>query len=278
MLITGASAGLGEGFARQYAAHGWDLALTARRAERLEAIAAELRARYGCQVLTLPLDLSEPGAPDRLINAVEAQGRHVDGLINNAGYSLTGGFLTLSPDQHAGMLAVMATAPIALSRRLAPGMVQRGFGRILNVASLAGFLPATGGDTLYGPLKSFLIKASQGLHLELKGTGVHVTALCPGYTLTEFHDANGSREAVSRAYPRWMWMDAEPVIRAGYEACEANRPVEIPGVFNRFMSVAARVTPTGWALKMADKHARRLARLPRSLPGQTGGGGPNLPA
>lgn len=261
MLITGASAGLGEKFARLYAAQGWDLALTARRGDRLEALAAELRARHGARVLIIPLDLAEAGAPDRLMDAVEAKGRPVDGLVNNAGFSLTGGFLTLSPDQHAAMLAVMATAPVALSRRAAPGMVRRGFGRILNVASLAGFLPATGGDTLYGPLKSFLIKASQGLHLELKGTGVHVTALCPGYTLTEFHDANGSRAAVGAAYPRWMWMDAEPVVRAGYEACEANRPVEIPGVFNRFMSVAARITPTGWALKAADRHARRLGRL-----------------
>lgn len=268
MLVTGASAGLGEGFARIYAAHGWDVALTARRADRLEALAAELRARHGCQVLTLPLDLGEDGAPDRLIDAVEAHGRRVDGLVNNAGYSLTGGFLTLSPVQHAAMLKVMVTAPVALSRRVAPGMAERGFGRILNVASLAGFLPATGGDTLYGPSKSFLIKASQGLHLELKGTGVHVTALCPGYTLTEFHDANGSRDAVSAAYPRWMWMEAEPVIRAGYEACEANRPVEIPGAFNRFMSIAARVTPTGWALKMADRHARRLRRMGR--PGRDG--------
>src|SRR5690606_23001276 len=162
----------GEGFARQYAAHGWDVALTARRAERLETLAAELRARHGAQALVIPLDLAEAGAADRLVDAVEAQGRVVDGLINNAGYSLTGGFLALSPRQHADMLAVMASAPVALSRRVAPGMVQRGYGRILHVASLAGFLPATGGDTLYGPLKSFLIKASQGLHLELKGTGV----------------------------------------------------------------------------------------------------------
>ncbi len=278
MLVTGASAGLGEGFARRYAAQGWDLALTARRADRLERLAAELRARHGGRVLTLPLDLAEPGAPDRLIDAVEAEGRVVDGLVNNAGYSLTGGFLSLKPADHAGMLAVMAGAPVALSRRVAPGMVRRGFGRILNVASLAGFLPATGGDTLYGPLKSFLIKASQGLHLELKGTGVHVTALCPGYTLTEFHDVNGSREAVSRAYPSWMWMDAEPVIRAGYEACEANRPIEVPGAFNRFMSVAARVTPAGWALRMAERHARRLARMPEAVADQTAGGGPNRPA
>ena len=95
MLVTGASAGLGEGFARRYAAQGWDLALTARRADRLERLAAELRARHGGRVLTLPLDLAEQGAPDRLIDAVEAEGRVVDGLVNNAGYSLTGGFLSI---------------------------------------------------------------------------------------------------------------------------------------------------------------------------------------
>jgi uncharacterized protein len=100
------------------------------------------------------------------------------------------------------MIRVMLTAPVELARLFAPGMVERGYGRILNVASLAGRMPATGGDTLYGPIKSFLIKASQGLHLELRGTGVHVTALCPGYTLTEFHDANGTRAEVSAAYPR----------------------------------------------------------------------------
>ena len=274
MLITGASAGLGEGFARQYAAHGWDLALTARRADRLEALAAELRARHGCRVLTLPLDLSEPGAPDRLVDAVEAEGLEIDGLVNNAGYSLTGGFVTLTPEQHAAMLAVMALAPTALCRRTAPGMVRRGFGRILNVASLAGFLPATGGDTLYGPLKSYLIKASQGLHLELKGRGVHVTALCPGYTVTEFHDVNGSRAAVDAAYPRWMWMEAASVVRAGYEACEANRPLEIPGAVNRLLAVLARATPNGWALKMAERHARRLARLSRVSPGPSVAAGP----
>src|SRR5690606_39399085 len=127
-----------------------------------------------------------------------------DGLVNSAGFSRTSGFLNTEPADHAAMVRVMLSAPVELARLFAPGMVQRGYGRILNVASLAGRMPATGGDTLYGPIKSFLIKWSQGLHLELRGTGVHVTALCPGHTLTEFHDANGTRAEVSAAYPGWM--------------------------------------------------------------------------
>ena len=140
-------------------------------------------------------------------------------------------------------------------------MVERGFGRILNVASLAGRMPATGGDTLYGPIKSFLIKASQGLHLELRGTGVHVTALCPGYTLTEFHDVNGSRDQVSSAYPAWMWMDAGRVAQIGYDACEANRASVTPGVMNNVMAGLARFLPDGLALRMVANHAKRLDRI-----------------
>ena len=129
------------------------------------------------------------------------------------------------------------------------------------LASLAGQMPATGGDTLYGPIKSFLIKASQGLHLETLGTGVHVTVLNPGYTLTEFHDVNGSRDQVSSAYPPWMWMDAARVARIGVDASEANRPSVTPGVMNNVMAGLARFLPDGLALRMVANHARRLERL-----------------
>ncbi|RZJ86544.1 MAG: SDR family NAD(P)-dependent oxidoreductase, partial [Brevundimonas sp.] len=136
-----------------------------------------------------------------------------------------------------------------------------GFGRIMNVASLAGLMPATGGDTLYGPIKSFLIKASNGLHLELKDRGVHVSALCPGYTLTEFHDANGSREQVSGAYPSWMWMTAERVAEIGYRGLEDNRPVVVPGAANKGLALLAKHLPDGVVLKMVGGHAKRLDRL-----------------
>ena len=260
-LVTGASAGLGAALARAYASHGWDLILTARREDRLADVAGALAVEFGVAAAIIPEDLSDPAAPLRLVREIEGRGLVVDALINNAGYSLTQGFLELSPADHAAMIQVMLSAPIELSRRLAPAMAERAFGRIMNVASLAGLMPATGGDTLYGPIKSFLIKASNGLHLELKGKGVHVSALCPGYTLTEFHDANGSREQVSGAYPSWMWMTAARVAEIAYRGLEANRPVVVPGAANKGLALLAKHLPDGLALKMVGKHAERLDRL-----------------
>jgi short-subunit dehydrogenase len=260
-LITGASAGIGAALARVYAEKGWDLILVARREAPLQALARELTVGHGVTATVITADLAIPDEPHRLVKAVEARGLTVDGLINNAGFSRTTGFLATNPDEHAAMIDVMLTAPITLSRLILPGMVERGFGRVLNVASLAGLMPATGGDTLYGPIKSFLIKASAGLHLELAGTGVHVTALCPGYTLTEFHDVNGSREQVSSAYPAWMWQTAEHVARVGYAAVEANRARVVPGWRNHLLAAIPKLLPDALALKIIGGHAKRLKRI-----------------
>jgi short-subunit dehydrogenase len=260
VLITGASAGIGAALARVYAEKGWDLILTARREAALQALAGELAAA-GSAVTVLPEDLADPAAPRRLFDAVGARGLAVDGLVNNAGFSRTARFLAADPADHAATIRVMATAPVELTRLFVPAMVERGYGRILNVASLAGRMSATGGDTLYGPIKSFLIKASQGLHLELRGTGVHVTALNPGYTLTEFHDANGTRAEVSAAYPSWMWQTADHVARVGYAACEANRPAVTPGVINTLLAGLAKHLPDRLALAMVGGHAKRLKRI-----------------
>jgi short-subunit dehydrogenase len=260
VLITGASAGIGAALARVHAAEGWDLVLTARREGPLNALADELR-RFGSAVTVMPEDLADPDAPRRLFDALALRGIEIDGLVNNAGFSRTAGFLNTDPAAHAAMIRVMLTAPVELARLFAPDMVARGYGRILNVASLAGQMPATGGDTLYGPIKSFLIKASQGLHLELRGTGVHVTALCPGYTLTEFHDVNGTRDEVSTAYPAWMWQTAEHVARVGYDAVEANRPKVTPGVMNNLLAGLAKHLPDRVALNMVGGHAKRLKRI-----------------
>ena len=260
VLVTGASAGIGAALARTYAANGWNVVLTARRRAALDALSAELAGPDRAAVV-LPADLSDPAAPRRLVEEIRAFGLRVDGLVNNAGFSRTSAFLQTEPVEHASMIRVMLTAPVELARLCAPAMVDRGFGRILNVASLAGEMPATGGDTLYGPIKSFLIKASQGLHLELRGTGVHVTALCPGYTLTEFHDVNGTREQVSAAYPGWMWQTAEQVARVGYRACELNRPKVTPGVANAVLAALGKHLPDSVALAMVGGHARRLGRI-----------------
>lgn len=261
ILITGASAGIGKQLAWQYAMRGWDLVLTARRGDALESVAEILRDQLATKVTVIAADLADPDAPSVLFDEVVRQGLAIDGLINNAGFSRTAGFLNTDPADHQAMIRVMLTAPIALARLFAPAMVERGYGRILNVASLAGQMPATGGDTLYGPIKSFLIKASQGLHLELAGTGVHVTVLCPGYTWTEFHDVNGTRAEVSSAYPAWMWQTAKHVAEVGYAACEANRAKVTPGVMNNVMAGLAKHLPDVVALKMVGGHAKRLKRI-----------------
>ena len=261
VLVTGASAGIGRALAAVYAAEGWDLILTARRKDPLDTLADELEATHGCDARVIVVDLGVEGAVTRLVSEIRLLGLTVDGLINNAGFSRTEGFLNTPPEDQAAMIRVMLTAPVALSRALVPDMVERGFGRVLNVASLAGRMPATGGDTLYGPIKSFMIKASQGLWLEMRGTGVHVTALCPGYTLTEFHDVNGTRDEVSTAYPAWMWQTADHVARVGYAACEANRSQVTPGVMNNLMAGLAKHLPDRMALAMVGSHAKRLKRI-----------------
>ena len=260
-LITGASAGIGAAFARVYAAHGWDVALTARRADRLAQLADEIRLRFGVETLTMTADLADPAAPERLLAEIEAHGRSVDALVNNAGYSLPTGFSGSPWSDHAKFLQVMLTAPTELAHRVLPAMREARFGRIVNVCSVAGFLPSTAGDTLYGPTKSYLIKFSQSLHLEAREHGVHVSALCPGYTYSEFHDVNGSRPKVSQAFPEWMWMGADEVAQAGYEAAEANRPTCVPGAPNKAAAAFLKLTPDDWTLQLTARNAERLGRL-----------------
>ena len=255
-LVTGASAGIGAAFARTLAARGHDLALTARRLDRLEALAGELRARHGVEVLTLAADLADPAAPACLAEAVAAQGRGVDVLINNAGYGLPGGFGGNSWADQAAVLQVMLTAPTELTHRLLPGMLSRRHGRIVNVASVAGMTP--GGVGLYGPVKRYLIGASQSLHMECAGTGVHVSALCPGLTWSEFHDVNGMREPLSRATPPWLWMDADAVVEAGLAAVEKNQPVCVPGLVNKVIAGLARHLPERWIMGVTASQGWRF--------------------
>ncbi len=254
ILITGASAGIGAAFARAYAAQGRDLALTARRADRLRALADELRARHGTESLILPADLADPEAPERILNQLQAQGRAPDGLVNNAGYG-GGGALAGDWRVHADFLQVMVRAPVQLARLAAPGMAARGYGRVLNVASLAGLVPPVRGQGLYGAAKAFLIEASRALHLELRGAGVHVTALCPGLTRTEFHATAGMTRAAASA-PAWMWQSADMVAAAGLRACEANAPVCVPGALNRTAAALFRVLPDSAGMALMARVSR----------------------
>jgi short-subunit dehydrogenase len=260
-LVTGASAGIGAAFARILASHGYDLALTARRAERLETLAEEIRLRSGVETLTVSADLAEPDAPAKILGHLAAQGRVVDALVNNAGYGLPGTFATTRWEDQQAFTQVMMTAPAALAHRVLPGMVERRFGRIVNVASLAGLLPGTAGHTLYAASKAFLIKLSQSLHLEGAAHGVHVTALCPGFTYSEFHDVNGTRAQVSASTPPWLWMGADEVAAAGYEAVEANRAISVPGAPNKAIAAVAKLIPDDWALALVAGQGARFRKL-----------------
>ena len=249
-LITGASAGIGAAFARIYASHGYDLALTARRADRLEALSAEISLRYGVEVLTVTADLADPAAPDTILAAIESHGRVIDALVNNAGYGLPGSYANTRWDDQQTFIQVLVTAPCALAHKLLPGMIERKFGRIVNVASLAGLVPGSAGHTLYGAAKSFLVRFSQSLHLENLHTGVHVSALCPGFTYSEFHDVVGNRAEISGSTPAWLWLGADEVAAAGYEAAEANRPICVTGAPNKAIAVLAKLLPDDWSMSL----------------------------
>jgi short-subunit dehydrogenase len=258
-LVTGASAGIGVALAREFAQNGFDLILTARRRDRLDTLAAELRQRHGCAVQVIAADLADPGAPERIAREVAAAGLRVDALINNAGYGLPGRFLACSWEQHRAFIQVMVTAVAELCHRFAPAMVERQQGWIVNVASVAGLTPATAGHTLYGAAKALVIRFSESLARELRPHGVHVTALCPGFTYTEFHDVNQMRAQVSRL-PRWMWMDAGTVARQAFGAVMRGDIVYVNGRANRALVQAARFAPMWLVNRVMNRMASRFRR------------------
>ena len=256
-LVTGASAGIGAAFARHYAVLGHDLVLTARREDRLQALAADLRQAHGVQVAVMAADLAEPTAPQALVQAIADAGLQVDVLVNNAGYGLPGVYAATTWAAQQALLQVLVTSPCELAHRLLPGMIGRGYGRIVNVASLAGHVPGMPGHTLYGPSKALMVRFSQALNLETRGSGVHVTALCPGFTWSEFHDANGTRAQADRV-PRWMWQDAPTVVRQGHAAVEANRAVIVTGAVNGLIAAICKLVPDAWVLGLVAGQARRF--------------------
>jgi len=258
-LITGASAGIGAAIAEEYAAMGWDLALVARREEPMIKLAEVLKATHKTTSHIFMSDLSESDACKDLMVRLDKKGINIDGLVNNAGYGHPGRYVDSPWEDHARFIQLMLTTPCELARALVPDMQARGFGRIINVASLAGHLPGSNGHTLYAAVKSFLIKFSESLHMECLETGVHVSALCPGFTFTEFHDVNGTRGAVSKM-PEAMWMSAEECAEQGVEACERNRAVFIPGGVNKSIAALARALPSTVAQKLMAKNSEKFRK------------------
>ncbi len=260
-LVTGASAGIGAEFARQLAAAGYDLVLTARRRDRLDELAENLRNEQGSECLVVPADLTDPEAPRQLCEAIEQAGLTVTLLVNNAGYAVPGHFNHASWEQQAAFLQIMVTAVAELSHRLLPGMPKLGSGGIINVASLAGIVAGSSGHTLYGAVKSFMIGLSESLAMENRSAGLRIQALCPGFTYSEFHDVSGTRDIVSKM-PGYMWMNAGEVVAISLKSFHKPKApvVVIPGLVNRFIAMLYRKLPYGMAFGMVERRSGDFRR------------------
>jgi short-subunit dehydrogenase len=258
-LVTGASAGIGRAFAEVLAAHGYHLVLVARRADRLAAAAAELRHRHGIETHAIVADLEDAQAPSAIVTELNRLGLAVDVLVNNAGYGVPGRYEQAPWTRHDASLRVMVTAVCELTHYLLPAMIERRWGRIINVASLAGHLPAPAGHTLYAATKAFLVRFSESLHAEHVAHGVHTCAVCPGFTYSEFHDLTGTRDKVSQM-PAVLWMDAPTVAEQGYAAVMRGDPVYINGRVNRTIAWLARVMPQGLVRRAVAGSGKRFRK------------------
>ena len=260
-LITGASSGIGAALARRIAASGQALALTARRLDRLEALAQELRQAHGVTVASIRCDLAQPDGAASLLETLRQRDLEVGTLVNNAGFGLRGDFTDASWSDAAAMVQLMVTAPVQLCHGLLPAMQLAGSGTIVNVASLAGLIPGLPGSTLYSASKAFLIRFSQSLAAENRATGVRVLSVCPGYVHTEFHAVLGVEERMQRL-PGLFWMDADDLARRTLTALEGQRPVLVPGSLNRTIAALARLLPESAAGELSAGFSRRYRSRP----------------
>ena len=261
-LITGASAGIGRDYARYLAAEGYDLILTARRKTRLEEVARELSGAFGTQVTVLTADLTDPAAPTKLAADIRKKRLQVDYLVNNAGYQVPGFFDRVRWDVQRDMMQIMMTAVAELCHIFGPEMAARGFGRIVNISSVAAFVPGQAGGALYPSVKAFVLRLSQSLATEYQTAGVHVVAVCPGFTWSEFHDVVGNRAQMNKL-PGFMWLDGPKVVSDAHNAVEAGRgPVVVNGWVYKVLATLLQIIPDNWVGRLAARGTRNSALRP----------------
>lgn len=262
-LITGASAGLGAEFARQLAARGMSLVLSARRTDRLDALGAQLRKDHGVAVRIEPADLAAEGEPLRLWRAAAA-GPPIDLLVNNAGFGAQGRFDQVAAERHSAMVQVNCTALLELAHAALVDMRARGEGGIINVASIAAFQPVPQLAT-YAATKAFVLSLSEALWAESRGAGVRVVALCPGRTPTEFQQVAGSGD------PRGSWgvRSPEEVVSAGLRGLEKGSISVVPGFENQVKTLAGRLAPRALLTRMLGAFVERRSRRGQVDPPQT---------
>jgi len=249
-LITGASTGIGRAIACRFAQEGYDLILTSRSAAKLDQLARELD---GVRVDTCAADLSRPGGPHSLTAAVERTGRTVDILINNAGAGLHGRFAETSLDRELELLQLDVASVLALAKWFLPGMLKRGHGHIVNVASVAAFLPGPY-QSVYYAAKAFVLSFSEALAEELRGTGVGVTAVCPGPTRTGFQAAAGVRRA--RPIRPALFLTPEAVAEATLRGVRAGRRIVVPGWRHGLLVLAVQLAPRRLVARASERAAR----------------------
>lgn len=251
-LITGGSVGIGAALAEVFAGRGHDLILVSRNRETLEARGRAIRERFGVEVVCLPEDLADSQGPRRLFEAVAGGGLDVHYLVNNAGVGVYGKFAATDLDAELKMIQLNVSSVVDLTKRFLPSMIARRRGRILNIASTAAFVPGPW-MSVYFATKAFLLSFSQAIDYELKPNGITVTTLCPGPTESEFKVRAGSER--SRLFEAFV-MDAPRVARVGYDAMMQGKPVAIPGLRNKLIPVAARMTPRPLIAALSHRAAR----------------------
>jgi short-subunit dehydrogenase len=249
-LITGASAGIGRDLAKEFAAHGYDLVLTARREAALTALAGELRAAHGTKSEIIASDLSQPSAPHAIFEFTSNHQLTIDVLVNNAGFGANGAFADIDLKTHMEMLAVNISSLVELSRLYLPSMLKNKRGGVLNVASTAAFVPGPF-MTVYYATKAFVLSFSEGLANEVAGTGVTISCLCPGATTTEFQER--AKLDQSRLFAGPHIMSSADVARQGYAGFAAGKTVVITGSFNKAAVLSARLLPRSLAANVARR-------------------------
>ena len=248
VLITGASGGIGYELSRLFARDGHDLILVSRNEARLEEVAEEFGKSFGVRSLVLAKDLAVPGSPNELFEELERSSVEVDVLVNNAGFGILGAFHKSQLDEQLDMIQLDVTSLAHLTRLFLPGMVERGRGRVVNVASIAAF-QAGPFMAVYYASKAFVVSFSEAIANELKGTGVTVTAICPGPTVTDFQKRAGVED--STLFDEKMTMDAATVARIGYDGIKKNKTLVITGVKNNVLAFGNRFVPRSLATRLA---------------------------
>lgn len=258
-VVTGASSGIGAEMARVLAARGQQVTLVARSEDKLRALADEITAT-GVRADVIAADLTDRAERAALHGKVEALGLTPSILVNNAGWSTTGPVAEADPEAEIGMVEVDVAAVVDLTTRFVPGMVRRGSGAILNVASTAAFQPLPG-QAAYAACKAFVLSYTEALRAELHRTGVSVTALCPGPVATNFVETAGFTDAeATQAMPSIMWIDAADVAKAAIDGLDKGRRVVIPGVANKLSARSAPLVPRKVLLSVLAKNHPALHR------------------